>query len=225
MKSQFLSVTTEDGSPTLKGGSEAMHSQSGAFGESCHVYGRALEDVRSLMESPRICSVGLGLGYCEFLCAVYYEEPRLVSFEKVTELSERFTHWVRGEGVPIYDEIERLFGHKFEFTPGQLRSRLRYSLDEGYWQIRSDIKSDLEANEHFEVMLYDPYSEQTDPELWTESFIESLVHGHMAPKSIFATYAAKGTLNRVLKRSGFEIYFDEGFAKKRGCTLARRRFA
>ena len=76
-KLNFSLYWTEDGSPTLEMSglwSEAMHSRVGALSESLFIYGEALKSLKDLKVDARILSVGLGVGYNEWISAAEFPD-------------------------------------------------------------------------------------------------------------------------------------------------------
>ncbi|MEI7972741.1 MAG: hypothetical protein WCH11_00065, partial [Bdellovibrio sp.] len=93
----FRLERTEDQSWTLRWmghpQTETMHNPRGAWSETCAIYGAALEFWQNRFPrlSPMIWSVGLGLGYNEFLCAQKLPGAAgLVSFETSEPLRSFF---------------------------------------------------------------------------------------------------------------------------------------
>ncbi len=68
----FQREITRDGSLTLRAcgsDAEAMHHSGGALDETLFVYGEPLIEIFERIHRPRIFSLGLGVGYVEFVTA------------------------------------------------------------------------------------------------------------------------------------------------------------
>lgn len=114
MANEFRFVLTEDGSPTLEllkpdGVREKMHHFRGAYSETGHVYGKALDLAVQKGWPLRVLSLGLGLAYNEIMVGAALasleaqgQKPMayVQSFEREGFLSEMFFKWV--------DEFDRL---------------------------------------------------------------------------------------------------------------------
>jgi hypothetical protein len=78
-------------------------------------------------------------------------------------------------------------------------------------------------SEKYNLIFYDAFSSNTQSELWSEDFLNQLLHKKSDPDfCILSTYAKVGTLNRALKNNGFTLQKAKGFAFKRESTLAQR---
>lgn len=106
----FVLETTADGSPTVRiqnqdgSLSEAMHSLRGALSETVYIYGTAISTCLERNFSPRVLSMGLGLGYVELLSSalflkagVPFEKRSGQSFEILPELRDGFSQWLNYE--------------------------------------------------------------------------------------------------------------------------------
>ena len=268
---------------------ERMHSLHGAFSESLYIYGPCLEKAiesnhafhkvstkninsndgkihkKPYLTSPRILSLGLGLGYNElithgFLLKAKKNRFSLISFEKESELIHSFKSWLKVENflsIPIppkkfnvhgnlsdsqnfifekpdfpyetglnqyYDEILKRVSKHFEQSPEKLKKFCYQSLKQDFFQISGSLPKKNPFDFGFTGILYDPFSNQSDPELWTTEHLRNFIRSYCDPKEcFFATYAATGILKRVLKSEGFQFIRKKGFAGKRESTFAFRK--
>jgi len=196
---QFL--ITEDGSHTVfseKFG-EHYHSLHGAIQESRHIFINA-----GLKACPtgdlRILEIGFGTGLNALLS--YLEslegsrvidyvalEPYPLDLDKIAELNyaeelgspEEFlimhnSKW--GEWIEIT--------HSFNLK--KIKGALRGEALEG----------------PFDLIDFDAFSPQVQPELWTEQIFRKLAIV-CAPGAILTTYSAKGDVRRALEAVGFEV--------------------
>ena len=150
---QFCYLLTADGSPTVRIDepradglpipSESMHSMKGAFSETAYIYGSAVELCLTRNFTPRVLSLGLGLGYVEIMSAALFlrhsealtEEARLIflsraggeSFEAIPELRDWFQAW-------LFDDSD--IGHRRANEGDQAP---RPSLPNEFKRIYSDI--------------------------------------------------------------------------------------
>ncbi len=73
-----------------------------------------------------------------------------------------------------------------------------------------------------DAWFLDGFSPSKNPELWTESLMQS-VADHTSPKGSFATYTAAGFVRRNLSGAGFDVRRVTGFGRKRHMTIGQLR--
>jgi hypothetical protein len=243
----FKFVETSDGSPSLRlgqedGESESMHSLRGAFSETVYIYGTAIETCFQENFTPRILSVGLGLGYVEILAAalalkhgVREESLSGESFELVPELREYFRTWLFGapseqEGPPVPQEFSAAYEMVLSRTAEHagvsaeaIRECLKKALAEGRWQIREALAAETGFTRRFGCICFDAFSSKSTPDLWSEDFLLGFLDKAPADQCVLSTYACTGALKRSLRARGFEVSIREGFSSKRDSTFALKR--
>lgn len=234
---RFQLIETADGSPSIdyfqsSDKSESMHNRKGAFSETLYIYLSALQKAHENQLPLSVLSVGLGLGYNEILTAAFCEkykikETYLESFESLHELRTPFTAWVEGRSTDdswfeAYDKICDMTALHFNIPPSTIKDRLLNWKNNSCWLLRNTLENETSFTTPFSVILFDAYSSNTSPQLWDDEFFEQFLPKATRKNCIFSTYAAKGTLNRALKKFGFSIEKREGFGGKRQSTFAIR---
>ena len=240
----FQIEITADGSPTLRlagpnGFGESMHNLRGALSETLYIYRLPIEMALGwILPEIRFFSMGLGLGYNELmvsaLCLLHGQsEWKLVSFESVPLLRQAFLNWVTEQPpanenhrrlYAIYDQILDGLTEKLDLSqPFQFRQNLRTKLDEGSWMVEESFLPDTQVAFTCHAILYDAFSSNTSPDLWTETNLHRFLELVAAESCAFSTYAAKGALKRALTAKGFQLEKTSGFGGKRQSTFAYRR--
>jgi hypothetical protein len=225
-------IRTADDSLTLRFSSgyvsETMHSSSGAWGETLHVYLPVLEGVYSHPLTPlSFLSVGLGLGYVEIMSAGFLlnslkdKEVHFVSFESEGWLREKFVSWIEGSTDPIYDEIASKSEKYFEIPSGSTKKYLKKLRYEGQWVLKEALDENSIFKTKFSGIFFDAFSKLSE-ELWTPSFFDWFLRSTAENPCFFATYASRRTLKEALKTAGFKVDKRVGWGHKRECTLAVR---
>ena len=240
MISELQILRTEDQSPTAlltreDGTVEPMHNTRGAFSETQYIYGEALQIASKMTAPVRVLSVGLGLGYNEVLCAAHSLKnsgmiKNLASYESEPSLVAAFLGGLGAneeQGSPVvapsvYKKILDLFAKTYQVLPEDIAEQLGNWKMNGTWEIEGAWTSKLIPPEAFHVLLYDPFSEKMSPEFWTDESLDRFLGCWCAPQAVLSTYAAKGVLNRALKRHGFTLLDRPGFAGKKQSTFALR---
>ncbi|HRO67309.1 MAG TPA: MnmC family methyltransferase [Pseudobdellovibrionaceae bacterium] len=230
----FQREITRDGSLTLKPAgeaSEAMHHSGGALEETVFVYGEPLKEIFSRISRPRIFSLGLGLGYVEFVTAARAcltgKDFEIVTMESVGSLIRVLKGFLKGvlpEGE-IRNDLESVLrgvAEKTGVSEGRIFQELRAALTEGRWEIRGAFGSDSIPEGRFHGIMYDAFSSKTSPALWSEEFLSHFFEVGAERDALVSTYACTGNLKRSLKKNGFLLDARSGFQGKRSATLGRR---
>jgi hypothetical protein len=210
-----------------------MHHRASALSETLYVYGEAVAYALDL-GMRKFASVGLGLGYVEWVVVAsalakgVWCGCTMRSFELDEALLEGFEASLmakepKGSEVSkVHAEVLTAVSTHFDIS----ESRLRQALVEATWQGRSRretaLTSETAWEEKADCLLYDAFSAESQPSLWTIEFLERLIECAAAPQCIFASYASNGPLKRSLKSKGFYFHKRAGFGGKRECTLAER---
>ncbi len=226
---------TGDGSPTLvfsraDGYVEKMHHAQGALSESIYIYHHAVMQILLTDNPPQILSLGLGMGYNEFLTmAEFYRAGvsnyKVWSFENIPALREGFRSWIKNDPLTeltkVVDQVARMVCTHFSIPLEILRTFMLEGLNDGRLQLRGSFPEDSQ-NVQANVVFYDAYSRKMDEALWAEDNLVSSMENVLLPECMFASYAANGSLNRSLRRLGFRPKKMPGFKGKRESTMAFR---
>ena len=239
MNRQFNFTTTDDGSPTVRvDDSEAMHSLRGAFSETVYIYGSAIEECLKRGFTPRVLSLGLGLGYVEILSAAFFRKYGVrgggESFELLPELRSWFFDWARSRADLVPPEFCKVYDAILERTAAEtgqaslaIRAELAAMLSSENWRLNGPLSSELiplRPPRKFGCICFDAFSNKTSPDLWTEEFLSSFFSDVSAPGAVVSTYACTGALKRSLRTAGYDLDIRAGFANKRESTFAIRDF-
>lgn len=75
--------------------------------------------------------------------------------------------------------------------------------------------------ESFDLIYFDAFAPQAQPELWTEEVFVNMYRS-LRPEGVLVTYCAQGHFKRTLKKVGFTIERLQGPPGKREMTRASR---
>lgn len=224
-------VITEDGSPTLINTqlSEHYHSIHGAVTESKHIFIAAGLAHRQSPPHPtplRVFEVGLGTGL-NALLSLEYAQRRSVAIQYTSvELyplrEEEFSDL-------SYPELQRSDFDASGYL--QLLHRLPWSESQSitpifeFHKICTDLRILLAQAklppQSQDVIFFDAFSPETQPELWTPDLLRALTQS-LAPKGVLTTYCAKGTVRRALLSCGLLVERLPGPPGKREILRATR---
>jgi tRNA U34 5-methylaminomethyl-2-thiouridine-forming methyltransferase MnmC len=181
--------------------SENYHSHFGALSESNHVYLQC-GYCQSVAEPVRVLEMGLGTGLNALITAVESAKAK------------RPTHYVSVEKypIPISQALDLNYSQLFEneytgyFKQIHLSEWQEVTAIHPYFtfeKVQTDWLS-YSTSDTFDVVYYDAFSPETQPELWTSDVFEK-VYKMLNINAILVTYCAKGQVRRNLQSAGFKV--------------------
>nr|WP_121273705.1 tRNA (5-methylaminomethyl-2-thiouridine)(34)-methyltransferase MnmD [Pedobacter schmidteae] len=215
---------TADGSNTLYNENigEHYHSKHGALQESKHVFINAglKHAIHSFPDQPiSILEVGFGTGLNFLLSAAYGQENNIplnyISLEAFPLQLEELESTGYHQYVPldIWEGTVNNYGKAFQqfvsIVPLQQLKIIHTYLHR------------YETTQQFDLIYYDAFSVQHQPEMWTDEIIAHVCQ-FLKPGGIFVTYAITGKLKRSLKSIGFTIEKLPGAPGKREMLRATK---
>ena len=203
MKKEIL--RTQDGSytiaiPEMK---VTYHSTRGALQESMHIYivsglRFALPNINS--EKINVFEMGFGTGLNALLSLL--EAVRL----------KRTINYYAVELFPLTIEEAKALKQGELLGTGNAAMQLHQasweqpvSINE-YFTLHKAKQSllDLSLNTQFDVIYFDAFAPNDQPELWTEAVFANLFN-HLNPNGVLVTYSCKGTVRRAMQAVGFTV--------------------
>lgn len=193
-------ITTKDGSHSIAVGASGLtyHSANGAIQESKHVFIEA--GLRQAISTPvRIFEMGLGTGLNALLSLmeareIYYECVEAYPLEK--DLIQQLNYCEllgRPDLQPAFEKIHTCnWEEEVAITPSFHFKKIRVLLEE------------YKPSSQFEVIYFDAFAPDDQPELWTKEIFEKL-YAMLVPDGILVTYSSKGSIRRNLAAAGFAV--------------------
>ena len=212
-------LLSEDGSHTLRHPvlGDPYHSTRGAVGESEHVFIHAGFDC---IEKPhiRIFEMGFGSGLNALLTLKRaYETGKTVEYHTVElypiawETIEQLNHLIPDD--PLYDAYIKM--HRSPWgIPVEINERFRLT------KLEKSL-AEIEFDTIFDVIYFDAFAPDTQPELWTTDIFRNL-YNHTAEGGVLVTYSAKGTVKAALRSAGYEVRRLPGALGKRHMLRAEK---
>jgi tRNA U34 5-methylaminomethyl-2-thiouridine-forming methyltransferase MnmC len=194
------------------------HSVHGAIQESRHVFIEAgLNYVlsNSTFQSLRIFEMGLGTGLNVLLTAIEAERNK-ISIQYTTV--EQFP--LRPEEVHLLNYAQVLgnveFFHKIHDSKWNepVRINEHFTLE----KLETDLLN-FSSSPHFDLIYYDAFAPNAQPELWTKEIFEKLF-SMIEPGGVVVTYCSKGDVRRAMIAAGFKVEKLKGPPGKREMSRA-----
>ncbi len=195
---QRIIEQTEDGSATLFVSelNEHYHSVKGARTESLHIFiDMGLKAVSTT--HPQVLEIGFGTGLNALLTL------------EAAEADKRPVHYTGIELYPLaWEEVDVL---KYSDNP------LFKTLHSVPWEedvaitpyftlkkIREDARKAVNTKRSFDVIYFDAFAPEKQPEMWDEALFRNL-YTSMNAGGVLTTYCAKGIIRRMLQSVGFKV--------------------
>jgi len=215
-------VTTADGSQTILDPvtGSTYHSRHGAVTESRHVFiAQGLRKViRDAVTEVTILEMGFGTGLNALLTALKAVEKEICINYYTVELNPIPKDiWTKYQLPDELREHKQLLDelHELSWDTGHVVSE--------FFQLYKHQGSILELKPgmKFDLVYYDAFEPETQPELWTEELFGT-IFTWMNPKGILTTYCCKGDVRRAMIKAGFEVEKIPGPPGKREMIRATR---
>ena len=221
--SRMALIVTQDGSHSIFAEQYGVtyHSKYGAVTESAHVFIDAGLRFKAVVEPQlAILEVGFGTGLNAFM--TWLEAERRNLHVQYTTL----------EAYPIERTEARLFNFAEQLqVPGRQADFERLhngawgrmlKLSDHFTLLKKHIRLEqFRSPEAFDLIYFDAFAPQAQPELWTETIFERLFAA-LRPEGVLVTYCAKGNFKRTLKKVGFAVERLPGPPGKREMTRAQK---
>lgn len=211
-------VKTNDGSDTLVSSiyGDKYHSKHGSLQESLHVFIEAGLKQKLHLETIHILEMGLGTGLNAWLTCLenekYKKNIQYVGYEK---------HPIHLDIISNLNYLEvREDTHSYFQKIHESPWNKSIVISESFQLIKKDTDIlFLEEKNIFDIIYFDAFAPDTQPELWSIELFEKLFQS-MSTDGCLVTYCAKGQVKRNLKSAGFQIESIPGPIGKREMTRA-----
>ena len=197
-------IITSDGSTTIQlpDWNEQYHSKHGAIQEAYHVFLNTGFFKIDLQEIT-ILEIGFGTGLNAFI--TFLEAKKLqkkvnyvgveaypVSVEEIQGLN--YVSELKAlEFQSIFDEIHRISWEK------------EHSVSKDYQLLkRKQFFQDIQDTAAFDLIYFDAFGAQNQPELWTEEIFLKMYKA-IKKQGVLVTYSAKGSVRRAMQAVGFRV--------------------
>lgn len=197
-------ITTHDGSASIYVAelNEHYHSIHGAIQESAHVFLKmGLEPFLERTEPIEILEIGLGTGLNTLMTLAAEHEGEI--------------HYTTVEKYPIEAELWQALEYPEALQRPDLAGSFEkiHTLPWEQWECLSptfqlcklnDAIETFEPGQTFDIVYFDAFAPQKQPELWTEEIFAKM-YRLMNPGGVLVTYCAKGSVRRAMIAVGFRV--------------------
>lgn len=209
-------VITADSSPTLfsEEYNQIYHSNHGAISEGVHVFiENGLEKLKHL-ESINVFEMGFGTGLNAILAKRFsHKYHKNIYYETIEKhpLVDSSLDQVKVHLPEFKEDFEQI--HASEWN-----NEVKLSDFFVFHKVENSLEKYV-FNKKFDIIFFDAFSPNSQPELWTEEVFINIYHA-LNPNGFLVTYCAKGIVKRTLRASGFEVHTLPGPPRKREMVMA-----
>lgn len=216
-------ILTQDGSYTLysKEHGVTYHSRYGAIQESNHVFIHSgLLPIVKKQNKISILELGFGTGL-----NVLLTWKNISNTEKISVDYHSFDVFPLPKGI-----LSACSYNEWLNIPVQISENILMSDWDKFINVDSSfslkkynkdiLKENLPQN-YFDIIYFDAFSPESQPELWSASLFEK-IYESMTDQAVLVTYCAKGEVKRILKKIGYAIESLPGPPGKREMTRATK---
>lgn len=212
--------TTADGSDTLYVPEidESYHSTNGAVQESLHIF---INDGfhQCKKKTVKVLEIGFGTGLNAFLTlieaerenkSVIYTGLEFYPVETIEAVKLNFPELIEPDKRAEFEAL-----HSCEWN-----RRVKITTNFTLIKQRVDFTK-TEFSEKYDVIYFDAFSPEKQPEMWSEKLFEKL-YLCADENAILTTYCAKGIVRRAMQSAGFVVERLPGPIGKREIIRARK---
>ncbi len=214
-------ILTQDGSQSVFSEKYGVsyHSKFGAVTESAHVFIAAgLRYKAAVQREISILETGFGTGLNAFMTWLEAERRNLkinylgLEIFPISESEAASLGYPAALGCPERAD-DFLALHYCDWGATQ-------SFSEGFiFEKRKTRIEDFSQPGAFDLIYFDAFAPQAQPELWTEEVFVRMFNS-LKPDGVLVTYCAQGHFKRTLKKVGFTVERLQGPPGKREMTRA-----
>ncbi len=203
---EYKIINTDDNSHTIQinNSSVTFHSTKGAIQESNHVFISA--GLKWYAEkfpgntNIRIFEVGFGTGLNALLTAT---------------IAKNFALNIEYQSIDLYPLSKEVY-NRLNFAQILVEEKLYYKIMTATWneeiqitdffnllKINTDFQSFI-SREGFDVVYFDAFAPEDQPELWTEEVFKKVFH-FLNKCGVLVTYCSKSIVRKRLENAGFSV--------------------
>ena len=216
-------IMTQDGSYTLysKEHEVTYHSRYGAIQESNHVFIHSgLLPHLKKQDKISILELGFGTGL-----------NVLLTWKNIVDIDTVHVDYHSFDVYPLPEDLLNACVYEDHLKiPASISKNILTSNWDKLIEVDSrfkltkhnkDILEETLTDNYFDIVYFDAFSPESQPELWSASLFEK-IYESMTGQAVLVTYCAKGEVKRILKKIGFTLESLPGPPGKREMTRATK---
>lgn len=216
-------ILTNDGSQSVFSEKYGVtyHSKFGAVTESAHVFIAAGLRYKAVVQREiSILETGFGTGLNAFMTWLEAERRNLkinylgLETFPISETEAASLDYPLALNCPEREQ-DFLALHRCNWSATQSFS------EDFIFEKRHTRIEEFEQPDAFDLIYFDAFAPQAQPELWTEEVFARMFNS-LKPDGVLVTYCAQGHFKRTLKKVGFTVERLQGPPGKREMTRALR---
>ena len=214
-------IITQDGSTTIRipEWDENYHSTHGAIQEAKHVFIKNGLNLFHHKDSISILEIGFGTGLNAFITFLETQDKKNINYVGV-------------EAYPISKEEILQLNYVSELN-ALLHEKIFQTLHSSSWEEMQTIAEnftltkrkhffqDIDDENQFDLIYFDAFGFQLQPELWSESIFKKM-YDALKTNGILVTYACRTPIKNAMLNAGFKVEKLPGAPGKREMLRAKK---
>ncbi|CAM3926262.1 tRNA (5-methylaminomethyl-2-thiouridine)(34)-methyltransferase MnmD [Flavobacterium cucumis] len=214
-------IITQDGSTTIRipEWDENYHSTHGAIQEAKHVFIKNGLNLFHHKDSISILEIGFGTGLNAFITFLETQDKKNINYVGV-------------EAYPISKEEILQLNYVSELN-ALLHEKIFQTLHSSSWEEmqtiaenftltkRKQFFQDIDDENQFDLIYFDAFGFQLQPELWSESIFKKM-YDALKTNGILVTYACRTPIKNAMLNAGFKVEKLPGAPGKREMLRAKK---
>ena len=214
-------IITQDGSTTIRipEWDENYHSTHGAIQEAKHVFIKNGLNLFHHKDSISILEIGFGTGLNALITFLETQDKKNINYVGV-------------EAYPISKEEILQLNYVSELN-ALLHEKIFQTLHSSSWEEmqtiaenftltkRKQFFQDIDDENQFDLIYFDAFGFQLQPELWSESIFKKM-YDALKTNGILVTYACRTPIKNAMLNAGFKVEKLPGAPGKREMLRAKK---
>jgi len=208
---EYKVIKTKDGSDTIidQSKNETFHSINGAINESIHIFiNNGLKTISK--NELKILEIGFGSGLNCLLTYLKKEPKQIVTYHTIDLFP---IHKGLYESLNFFNELNVSHETYLKIMDIPWDNEVKAFNNFYLKKIRCNLL-DFETNYFYDIIYFDAFSPNVQPELWTFEIFQKLFC-MLLQSGIIITYSSKGDVKRALRKAQFEVHRLSGPKGKR----------
>lgn len=214
-------IITQDGSTTIRipEWDENYHSTHGAIQEAKHVFIKNGLNLFHHKDSISILEIGFGTGLNAFITFLETQDKKNINYVGVEAYPISKEEILQ---LNYVSELNALFHEKIFQTLHSSSWEEMQTIAENFTLTkRKQFFQDIDDENQFDLIYFDAFGFQLQPELWSESIFKKM-YDALKTNGILVTYACRTPIKNAMLNAGFKVEKLPGAPGKREMLRAKK---